>query len=260
MANANLGEVVVAKDKQALAEKAADAVVADLNETIARQGTVNWTIAGGSLPPVAYGILAETAVHKVDWTKVSFVVGDERLAPYASEDSNWGIFKRAFLDKVPQAGGEVAPPPTDVEIQDAEAKADAIAQTYEQELTSKLPKTSEGVPRLDVVWAGMGPDGHTLSLFPNHPSSTEPTDRLVAPTYNSPKPPATRITLTFKALTGAQKLVIIAAGEDKADRIKEAFDNPESLPIGRAARTVLESGGQVTWMLDEAAASKLQIN
>jgi|GEM_PF-588236 6-phosphogluconolactonase len=257
MTGANVGEVVIAKGKQELAEKAADAIVADLNEAIARQGSANWTIAGGSLPPVAYGMLAETAADRVDWAKVSFVVGDERLAPFASEDSNWGQFKRAFLDKVPQAGGEIAPPPTDVEIEGAEAKADAIARAYEQELVSKLPKTNKGVPRLDVMWVGMGPDGHTLSLFPSHPSSTEPTDRLVAPTYNSPKPPATRITLTFKALTGAQKLVVIAAGEDKANRIKQAFDDPDSLPIGRAVRTVLESGGKVVWMLDEAAASKL---
>lgn len=257
MADVNLGEVVVVADKQALAQKAAETVVADLNEAITRQGSANWTIAGGSLPPVAYGMLAETAADKVDWTKVSFVVGDERLAPFASEDSNWGQFKRAFLDKVPQAGGELAPPATDIEVEGAEAKADTIAQAYEQELVSKLPKTNKGVPRLDVVWVGMGPDGHTLSLFPDHPSSTEPTDRLVAPTYNSPKPPATRITLTFKALTGAQKLVIIAAGEDKADMIKQAFDNPQSLPIGRAARTVLEAGGQVVWMLDEAATAKL---
>lgn len=256
MTDTNLGEVVVVKDKQALAQKAADSIVADLNDVIARQGAASWTIVGGSLPPVTYGILAETAADKVDWAKVSFVVGDERLAPFASEDSNWGQFKRAFLDKVPQAGGEVAPPPTDVEIEGAEAKADAIAQAYEQELVSKLPKTDKGVARLDIVWVGMGPDGHTLSLFPDHPSSTEPTDRLVAPTYNSPKPPATRITLTFKALTGVQKLVVIAAGEDKADRIKQAFDNPESLPIGRAVLTVLESGGQVVWMLDEAAVSK----
>lgn len=254
---ADLGQVIVEKDKQALAQKAADQVVADLNEVIARNGSVSWGLAGGSLPPLAYGILADTASDKVDWTKVNFVDSDERLTPFVSEDSNWGIFKRAFLDKVPQAGGQIAPPATDVKVEGAETKADATAQAYEQELVSKLPQTEQGVPRLDVVWVGMGPDGHTLSLFPNHPSSTEPTGRLVAPTYDSPKPPATRITLTFKALTGVQKLVIIAAGEDKADNVKEAFDNPESLPIGRAARTVLQAGGQVVWMLDEAAAAKL---
>lgn len=254
---ADLGQVALAKDKQELAQRVADQVATDLNAAIAKDGSASWGLAGGSLPPLAYGILADTAADRVDWTKVSLVVGDERLAPYASEDSNWGIFKRAFLDKVPQAGGDLAPPATDVEVEGAEDKADAIAQAYEQELVNKLPKTEQGVPRLDVVWVGMGPDGHTLSLFPDHPSTTEPTDRLVAPTYNSPKPPATRITLTFKALTGVQKLVIIAAGEDKADKLKEAFDNPDSLPIGRAARTVLESGGQVIWMLDEAAAAKL---
>lgn len=262
MTQTKLGTVVVLQDKAAVAQKAADDVVADLNAVIAANGSVSWGLAGGSLPPLAYGILADTASDKVDWTKVNFIDSDERLAPFASEDSNWGIFKRAFLDKVPQAGGQIAPPATDVEVEGAETKAEAIAQAYEQELTAKLPKTEQGAPRLDVVWVGMGPDGHTLSLFPGHPSSTQPTDRLVAPTYDSPKPPPTRITLTFKALQGVKKLVVIMAGDDKADKIKEAFDNADSddiLPVGRAARTVLQSGGEVVWLLDEAAAAKLQL-
>ena len=210
-----------------------------LSQAIERYGSATWVLAGGSTPDIAYDILAKQYVHKLDWSKVVFTVGDERIGPLDGPDNNWHRIDELFLKHIPEA--TFLRPPSDTPVAMA-------AVTFETAL-AKIPRTAAGLPRFDVVWLGMGPDGHTLSLFPDHPDFIPDDTRLVAPIHHSPKPPAQRISLTLHALTGSQQIIILATGEGKRAALKDAFQNDSLLPIARASRTQ----SHTLWLLDSAA-------
>lgn len=105
----------------------------------------------------------------------------------------------------------------------------------------------------------MGEDGHTLSLFPNHPSTTHPTDDLVIPVYDAPKPPPDRVSLIYKALEGVESAVVFITGASKAPMLARIANGDESLPICIASQTIDKAGGHVTWLVDAGAASELPV-
>src|SRR5918995_515060 len=115
------------------------------------------------------------------------------------------------------------------------------------------PAIPGGAPRLEVVWLGVGEDGHCLSLFPGRPE-LEVADRLVVPVHDSPKPPPDRISLTLAALAGTERLLVLAAGLGKADPVARARAGDDRLPLTRAVAAVRSGGGSGTWLLDRAAA------
>jgi len=237
-------------DANTLAQTAATMLVTDLQAAIGRYGSATWVIAGGTTPMMAYRILAETSVDSVDWPKVAIILGDERCVPFDSHDSNWTQAEEALLSHL-RLSSLSQRPATDESAEEA-------ADKY-QEVIDMLPKTEDGRPRFDHVWLGMGEDGHTLSLFPEHISSMGQTDRLVIAVHDSPKPPSDRISLTFKALQGTSHCLILAAGSGKASAVARSQADDQQLPIAQAASTIENAGGQVTWLLDEAAASLLLV-
>lgn len=223
----------------AVAEAAAAQTIQLLTRSIERYGEVTWVLAGGSTPNLAYEVIAEQYLDTVDWSKVTFILGDERIGPLDSPDNNWQDIENLLLRHVPEA--TFLRPFSDLAVSEA-------AAAYETSLAT-LPQTSDGLPRLDVVWLGMGPDGHTLSLFPGH-SDFNPTDtHLVTPVEHSPKPPAERISLTLHALHGSQNVIILATGEGKRDALKDALRSTSHLPIAQAAQVC----SNTSWLLDEAA-------
>ena len=238
-------------DATSLAQAAATMLVTDLQAAIARYGSATWVIAGGSTPMLAYRLLAETAVDSVDWPKVAIIIGDERCVPFDSPDSNWTQAEEALLSKLRLSSLSQRP--------DTDQSAEEAAERY-QEVLQMLPKNDAGLPRLDHVWLGMGEDGHTLSLFPDHASSLDETDQLVVAVHDSPKPPSDRISMTFKALQGTSRCLILAAGAGKASAIARSQAGDQQLPIAKAAATIEQAGGQVTWLLDEPAANLLMAN
>jgi len=238
--------VSVFDTKAELAEAAAVILIQDLARAIGDFGSGSWVLAGGTTPEAAYRVIASRYLGDVDWDKVSFVMGDERLVPLENPDSNWGQAARILLHRI-RSGTKLVP--------QTQLPLEASATQYETALRS-LAVNSANVPRLDQVWLGMGEDGHTLSLFPGRPSLDEET-RLVLPVADSPKPPPERITLSLMALRGARHCVIMAAGQGKAGMLKRAFDGDRSVPVGLAASTVEEAGGVVSWLLDSDAASLL---
>ncbi|HKX73012.1 MAG TPA: 6-phosphogluconolactonase [Candidatus Saccharimonadales bacterium] len=220
-----------------VAEEAARRTAEALGDAVRSRGEATWVLAGGTSPMAAYDILAKTYANALDWSKVTVLMGDERCVPLTHPDSNWGQIQ-GFLDALGIADENRLVPPV-------ELGPDAAADAYEQAVFQ--------IARFDVVWLGMGEDGHTLSLFPGH---GVPDVRLVCAVHDSPKPPAQRITLTFEALKKAGVCLILVAGTGKATTVADALAKGSTLPVARAATMVDEAGGAVVWLLDEAAAGK----
>lgn len=213
---------------------AAAAAAADLLVSAARTG-LQITLAGGSTPRAAYEAAAR-AEH--DWSAAGFWWGDERCVPPDDERSNYRLAADALLDRVHTT------PPSIHRIR-GELGAEAAARAYEEELRPA---------RLDLVLLGIGPDGHTASLFPKAPTLDE-TERLAVPAEPGLAPLVERVTLTRPALASAAHVVFLAVGEDKAEAVERAFAIP---PDRRTPASLVRSReGRTTAILDRAAAARL---
>jgi 6-phosphogluconolactonase len=237
----------VVADPEALAEAAARAALADLEAAIEAHGTATWVLTGGTTPTAAYRRLAAHDLRPgVEWDRVRVAMGDERCVPVEDPDSNWGQAAAALLDHVPIPDHQRLRPP-------GELGAEAAADAYQAALAA-LPAAAGGGPRLELVWLGVGEDGHCLSLFPGRPE-LEAGDRLVVAVHDAPKPPPDRVSLTLAALAGTERLLVLAAGPGKAAAVARARAGDDRLPLTRAVQTVRAGGGSVTWLLDRAAAA-----
>jgi 6-phosphogluconolactonase len=188
-------------DAEAVAVRAADAV-----ERLAAQHDVfHLALAGGTTPERCHELLA---ARDIDWSRVHIWESDERAVPPDDEESNFLMIKRSLLDRI-----EI--PEENVHRVQGELGADAAADAYEAELRP--------VGRLDVVMCGMGPDGHTMSLFPGHPE-VEVRDRLVVAVHDSPKPPPERVSFTIPVIRNARHTILLVAGASKADALRRVLE------------------------------------
>lgn len=229
-----------------VAAEAARSAVTVLKEAIDTFGEARWVLAGGSSPMSAYKIIVSEYADALDWSKVTAVIGDERAVAVDSPDSNWGQVT-PLLFGTPQTGAVRGLRPV------TEQGAEAAAIQYNDAIEA-LVGAGEAAPRFDLVWLGVGEDGHTLSLFPGHPEFNEGDEALVVPIHNSPKPPSNRITLTTKSLTNSRNAVIFATGAGKRDALALALAEG-ALPIARVSAVLEAAGADVRWLFDEAAAS-----
>ncbi|XP_015705947.1 6-phosphogluconolactonase [Coturnix japonica] len=172
---------------------------------------------------------------------------DERLVPPEHPESTFGSYRDRLFLRLPE------PKPTVLGV-DTGLSADEAARDYAERLREAFH--GDAVPVFDLLLLGVGPDGHTCSLFPNHPLLQEK-EKIVAAITDSPKPPPERITLTLPVLNAARTVVFIATGEGKAAVIKRILEGNEdnSLP----AALVRPHTGQLLWFLDEAAAKELTV-
>jgi len=234
-----MNSVNVYENQDELAQAAAKATIATLQSALDNNGQAVWVLAGGSTPLAAYHVIASEHSTDLDWSKVTFVMGDERITNDSSL-INW----LAINEKLATLPAQRLQPKTDVSTEES-------ATDYEAQLAN-LPQASDGIPRLDLVWLGMGEDGHTLSLFPQH-SSLTPTSRLVIPVHDSPKPPADRISLSLRALQGAQNAMILTSGTEKQQAVMAAHHG-SGLPISIASSIIETHDGKVSWFVDKKAA------
>jgi 6-phosphogluconolactonase len=192
-------------------------------------------LTGGSTPRHAYELAAR---EEADWSKVELWWGDERCVPPDDERSNYRLAKEALLDRLERQ-------PRAVHRMAGEAEAEKAAASYEDELRGAT---------FDLVLNGLGPDGHTASLFP-HATTLEVRDRLVVPAEPKLDPFVERITLTIPALGACRELVFLAVGEEKAEAARRAFGQPPS--PATPASLVRSDGGETIAVLDRAAAAGL---
>lgn len=196
--------VAVLADAEAVAARAAEIV----RETVsAGRGRVRIVLAGGTTPRRCHELLATSDVA---WGRVEILFGDERCVPPRSADSNYRAAAEALLDRV--APGIVSRIP-------AELGAEAAASLYE-DVVASAP--------LDLVMLGLGPDGHTASLFPGHASLAATS--LVVAIHDAPKPPPDRVSLSLPAIRAARRVIVMATGAEKRDAVRQALDG--SVPAG----------------------------
>ncbi|HVA11284.1 MAG TPA: 6-phosphogluconolactonase [Candidatus Dormibacteraeota bacterium] len=241
-----MANLQVKSDLEAVAITAAELTAEVLNKAVSSRGQASWLLAGGTAPMGGYRLLASKYADKVDWTKVIVAIGDERCVPLTSPDANWPLIDQTLLEAVGLPAKHQLRPKSD-------QSPEMAAEDYAQQL-SALIADGDGVPHFDMVWLGMGEDGHTLSLFPGHPALND-TEPLVIAVHDSPKPPPDRISLTLRALSKSSNCLIMATGNGKSEIIAKVFGGDSSLPINQAVSAIEAGGGQVTWLVDESAAS-----
>jgi 6-phosphogluconolactonase len=205
--------VFVAESAPAAAEAAADRLVSAIAAARDARGAAHVALAGGTTPRRTYELLA-TRID--DWTGVEVWFGDERAVGPDDPESNYRMASETLL--ADGAG------PTVHRIEGERGPEDAAA-AYATELERRLPQ-DHGVPILDLALQGLGPDGHTASLFPGNPA-VEATGTCVA-VHDAPKPPPDRITLTVPVLGAARSIVFLATGAEKADAVRGLLAGPES--------------------------------
>lgn len=227
----------------ALAEAAADRIVALARNAIRRRGRFVVALSGGSTPRLVYPLLASPArSDAVDWSRVEFFWGDERAVPPDHAESNYGVARKMLLDHL--AGlrsGAVHRMPAD----DTDRAASAAA--YERTIRSLFTPDE---PRFDLIWLGMGPDGHTASLFPGASTLEERQHMVVTATAPTTMAVANRMTFTLPLINAARAVLFVVAGADKAIAVRSVRSGSRTLPAGRVrARSTL-------WLLDAAATGR----
>ena len=235
----------ILNDVGEVAEAAVNLTIDTLRQAIASRGSATWVLAGGTSPTSAYRNLVARDNETVEWSKVSAAIGDERHVPLSHSDSNWGQISPLLF------GGGVTGGIRQI-VPNTSGSVDEVAADYSRQLEA-LAIDGEDVPRIDLIWLGVGEDGHTLSLFPGHPDFEE-TGELVRSVRNSPKPPPERITLTLRALSNVGVAIIFATGAGKRDALARA--EADGLPIARVAAHVESLGGSVEWLYDRAASGE----
>lgn len=237
-------DLVVFADATELAEGAAARIASFIGTHVtggAAARTVTVAMAGGTTPAATYRRLAGM---DVPWERVCAWVGDERYVPPEHPDSNGGMVGRLLLDttparflRVPWKEGRTA------------ARAAAL---YETELMGATDRDADG-PRPDLVLAGMGGDGHTLSLFPDG-AALDVEDRwYVADRANAGA--GWRLTATYPLVHRARQIYVLVTGKGKAAALAEVLEPSGDVPL--PARRLMDGEAPVTWLVDEAAASRL---
>jgi 6-phosphogluconolactonase len=240
-------EVVVRPDAGSLARSVAEELVARLTAAQAAHGSASVVLTGGG---VGIAVLEQVAALSadVDWTAVDVWWGDERFVPAGSGDRNERAARQALLDVVGVPPERVHPmPPSD----GAFAEPEDAAAWYAGELAAAAAPGSD-LPRFDVLLLGIGPEGHTASIFPESPAAHD--ERPVFAVRNCPKPPPSRVSLGFSAINSADEVWLVVAGEEKAPAVARALAG--ATPVELPAAGV--HGRRATrWWLDAAAASDL---
>ena len=240
--------VQVFKNKDAVARAAAEIFVNLAPQPRESRRPFRVARAGGTTPSALYELLASAEYrNRVAWGQVSFFFGDERAVPPDHPDSNYRSAHDALFHPLDISDKNVYR--MRVEMPDLEA----AAADYERELHAAFE--GERVPHFDLIFLGMGPDGHTASLFPGSSALAECT-RLVVPVTDAPKPPSRRLTLTIPVLNAAKVVLFVATGADKAQALREVLKGTVS-PDHYPAKHVRPGPERLAWLVDEAAGGML---
>lgn len=241
-----MNKIVVMPDPEALAHEAAKRFTELVQEAAGSRGRFSIALSGGSTPGRFYSVLAGDPYRaRIPWHQVHLFWADERCVPPGDPGSNYRLADETLISQVPI-------PVENVHRMRGELEPGAAARAYERVLEDFFcgPRA-----RFDLVLLGLGEDGHTASLFPDSPVMTE-VERLVAPaTALYQDRPVQRMTLTLPAINASRQVLFLVSGSAKAQIVRAVLEGSEGhLP----AQRIQPAAGQLTWLLDAAAASLLE--
>jgi len=240
----------VEPDAAALARRAAQYIVEMVDEAVDRRGRARVAISGGSTPRATFELLGDPGLPwrgRMQWDKLDLYWVDERCVPPDDPESNYRMTREALLDRV-------ALRPEQIHRMEGELDPELAASRYESELRTGFRLEGAKLPRFDLILLGMGPDGHTASLFP-HTEALGETSRLVTANHVAQKD-AWRITLTWPVINRANSVFFLVAGVYKEQILKEVLTGPRDaarLP----SQLIWPGSGILTMFLDKSAAAML---
>lgn len=212
----------VYKKFEEAAKQAADFLAASIEDCLQDKGVCHVILPGGNTPVLTLELLAEKSLS---WNKIHWYMGDERCYPQGHSERNDLMVDNHLWSRISK---------TNIHLMPAELGAEKGAELYRNEI--------KVINNFDIAFLGMGEDGHTASLFPNHLALKD--ERSVIPVYDSPKPPSDRVSLSRNTLTKTKIKIVLAVGHSKSDVIAK-IKAGENLPINTI--------GDIYWFVDEAA-------
>lgn len=240
--------IKIHESKSELIDAATQMIVDLACQSVDEQGRFTMVLSGGSTPKPIYEKLAsDPYLEKMPWSKSYFFFGDERCVAHDSPESNYGMADKAMFSRAPIPAENI------FATQDQDKDPESSAAQYEQTIRKFFKLEKGKFPTFDLMLLGMGPDGHTASLFPGTEALNERQQLVVANYVEKFK--AFRITMTLPLIDHAENIVFLVAGSDKADVLSEILcsDKKDSYP----AQLVKPQAGSLKWYLDRDAAAKL---
>lgn len=242
-------DIQVFKTEAELSQAAARLVVAAAQGAVALHGRFLIALSGGSTPAGMFRLLSRPPHREqMPWAQTHVFWGDERLVPPDAPGSNFGQATDLLLRHVPI-------PTANIHRVLGEVDVETAVTNYTAQLR-QLGGLDRALPRFDLAIMGLGSDGHTASLFPGPIPAAETSNPVMAVTANYDGRPARRVTLTPLVFNDARHVLFLVAGENKADAVQAVVHGPQNLEKWPAQR-IAPHDGQITWLLDEAAASLL---
>lgn len=237
------GHVETLPDAAALARHVAEWMT---STALAAEGVFRVSLSGGSTPKALFALLASGEfVGRFPWPRVSWYWGDERFVPYDHPESNYGMTRKAMLDRAPVPPGNVHPVPADGSAEEAAARYERTLQAaYGAAVLD--PKR----PMFDITLLGLGADGHTASLLPGEPVLEERTRWVAAVSHGRPE---VRVTMTYPLIESSRQVAFLVAGKEKAAILKTIRAGGSTVPAAR-----VQPVGELLWFVDRAAAGEDQ--
>jgi 6-phosphogluconolactonase len=245
-----MAELKIFEDAGELSRAAAEEIASSAEAAIASGGRFTIALSGGSTPRPVYRRLAEEPYReRIHWDRVHVFWGDERHVPPDHPDSNFGMAHDELLSKVPLPADNI------YRVRAEKPDAERAAHEYEWTLRSAFNLDEGQVPRFDLALMGLGPDGHTASLFPGSDALRERARLVVAPWASAQS--SFRITMTLPVFNRAACALFVVSGEEKAEALRSVLEGdlqPDRFP----AQGVRPDEGRLLWFADRAAARLLR--
>ena len=241
-------EVIIKKNANELAIVGAEWFLGAAQTSASKRGRFSVAVSGGSTPRVMHRNLAqEPFFSQMPWNETHIFYVDERCVPVDDPASNFGDLKKDLLERAPQPIEHIHPMPGETTPADG-------ANAYERELKAYFQQEA-GFPVFDLIFLGIGKDGHTASLFTGQEALEEKEKWIVS--VKGGNPDVYRLTMTLPVINHARHVVFLVSGEGKAEVLKSLFEE-STMPL--PAQRIKPVKGQLTWLLDRAAASRLPID
>jgi 6-phosphogluconolactonase len=241
-------EIIICQDVGELNRQAAEQYVSLAREAFARSGRFTVGLSGGSTPKALYSLLASPDyTERLDWSRVHLFWGDERCVPPDHPENNFRMVQESLLSKIQI-------PSENVHRMMGEKEPEQAATKYEEHLRQFFCLPRGGVPRFDLIFLGLGEDGHTASLFPDTAALNEK-EHLVAAVYLD-KLKTYRLTLTLPVINAAARIIFLVTGQSKSTVVNKLL-SADSKSQNYPATKVSPANGHVTWLITQDAAREL---